>query len=151
MKKLVWIAGAVLLFAVVFPNGIDVAGLLKPAAVVPSVNATPDAKISELLSRATAADKARVVSVYTGLKEVLSRDSAKRVNTTEKWEELHAATLQMAVSTPGKYPGFDEAIEAVFYKAVQDKNTDASVVNPVTPEMQEKLLKACDVIIASAL
>lgn len=151
MKKLVWIAGAVLLFAVVFPNGIDVAGLLKPAAVVPSVNATPDAKIVELLSSATTADKARVVSVYTGLKEVLARDNAKRVNTTEKWSELQAATLQLAISTPGKYPGLDEAIEAVFYKAVQDKDTDASVVNPVTATMQEKLLKACDVVIASAL
>jgi hypothetical protein len=38
----------------------------------------------------------------------------------------------------------------VFAAAVKDADTDPSVVNPVTLLMQSKLVKACDVIIASA-
>jgi hypothetical protein len=152
MKKLVLAAGVLLGFAVFFPNGINVSKYFsKPVAVDDvAVSAEPDAAIVKALTGATAADKARVVSVYTGLKEVLNRDNAARVNTTEKFEELHARTLQMAIATPGKYEGLDAAIEAVFAAAVKDADTDPSVVNPVTLLMQSKLVKACDVIIASA-
>ena len=68
----------------------------------------------------------------------------------EKLEEVQASTLQLAIETPGKYPNLDAAIEAVFYNAVQDENTDASVVNAVTPVIQAKLVKACDIVMASA-
>lgn len=150
MKKLVWVAGAILLFAMVFPNGIDFSKVLgsKPAAVV--VSATPDSTIVKKLATASSADKARVVSVYSGLKTVLQRDKAKRINTTEKFAETHANTLQMAIENPGKYPGLDDAIEAVFAAAVADANADTTVVNPVTPEIQAKLISACDTVIVSA-
>lgn len=152
MKKLVWVAGVLLCFAIFYPNGVDVSAYLPLPAETDDaeVSATPNADIVKALANASVTDKARVVSVYNGLKEVLNRDNAARVNTTEKFEELHARTLQMAIETPGKYPGLDTAIEAVFYAAVHDKDTDASVVNPVTLLMQSKLVAACDVVIASA-
>jgi hypothetical protein len=150
MKKLVWVAGLVLAVAIVYPNGVSLPSFSKPAESTPEVNVPADAEIVKLLANASAADKARIVSVYRGLKAVLNKDNGKRVNTTEKWEEVHGETLTLAIEPPGKYPGLDEAIEAVFYKAVQDKDTDASVVNAVTPLIQAKLVKACDTIIASA-
>ena len=150
MKKLVWVAGLVLLFAVVYPNGITLPSFSKPADEAPVVTVPADETIAKLLASASAADKARIVSVYRGLKTVLNKDNGKRVNTTKKWEEVHGETLTLAIETPGKYPGLDEAIEAVFYRAIQDDDTDASVVNAVTPLVQSKLVKACDTIIASA-
>lgn len=150
MKKLVWIAGALLLFAIVFPNGVDVSAYLNPKAADVEIDAKPDAKIVELLSGAASADKARVVGVYLGLRTVLTRDAGKRVNTTEKLEELQANTLQMAIEKPGKYPGLDDAIEAVFQNAVKSAKADASVVNPMTPEIQAAVIKACEIVIVSA-
>lgn len=149
MKKLVWVAGLVLLFAILYPNGIDVSSYF-PAAEETTSDADPDATIVKLLSGAPYADKARVVSVYSGLKTVLNRDKGVRVNNTEKFEELQSRTLQMAIDNKGKYEGLDAAIEAVFAAAVKDSATDPTVVNAVTPEMQAKLVNACDIVIASA-
>lgn len=150
MKKLVWVAGLVLFFAVVYPNGITLSSFSKPAEEDASADVAPDAAIVGLLSDATAADKARIVSVYRGLKTVLNNDNGKRLNTTEKVEEVHGSTLNLAIETPGKYPGLDAAIEAVFYAAMKAADTDPSVVNAVTPLVQAQLVKACDTIIASA-
>lgn len=150
MKKLVWLAGAVLAVSILFPNGFDVAGFFTPQAVEPEIVAKPDAKIVELLSGASSAEKARTVSVYRGLRTVLTRDAGTRINTTEKLEELQANTLQMAVDNPGKYPGLDIAIEAVFQKAVKSANVDPSVVNPMTPEIQAAVIKACETVMVSA-
>ena len=151
MKKLVWVAGLVLAVAIVYPNGFTLPSFSTSAETTPAVVVVPpDAEIVKLLVPATAAEKARIISVYRGLKAVLNKDNGKRVNTTEKWEEVHGETLTLAIESPGKYPGLDEAIDAVFYRAVQDKDTDASVVNAVTPLVQSKLVKACDTIIASA-
>lgn len=150
MKKLVWIAGAVLLFALVFPNGIDVSGLVAPPVATPEIDAKPDAKIVEILAGAAPRDRARVVGVYLGLREVLKRDVGKRVNTTEKLEELQANTLQLAIEKPGKYDGLDEAIETVFKNAVKAAKADPAVVNPMTPEIQASVIKACEVVIVSA-
>lgn len=150
MKKLVWLAGAVLAVAILFPNGFDVSSFLTPQVVEPEIDAKPDAKIVELLSNAAAADKARTVSVYRGLRTVLSRDAGKRINTTEKLEELQSNTLQMAIENVNKYPGLDIAIEAVFQNAVKSAKADASVVNPMTPEIQAAVIKACEIVIVSA-
>ena len=149
MKKLVWIAGAVLLVSILFPNGIDLNNF-RPGPVPVASTEQPDAAILNILSTADYADKARIVGVYRGLKTVLKTDNGKRVNNTEKMADLQANTLQLAIEKPGKYAGLDNAIENVFKTTVQDKNTDAGVVNPVTPEMLAKLIKACDIIIASA-
>lgn len=149
MKTLVWVAAAVLGFSLVFPNGIDVTAFVPSTPAVADTDATPDPRVVKALSGAESKDRARIVGVYRGLRNVITRDNASRVNTTEKWAELQARTLQMAIEKPGKYPGLDTAIEAVFFDAVQDKDTDASVVNAITPEMQAKLVKACDIVIAS--
>jgi hypothetical protein len=151
MKKMVWVAAALLVFALFFPNGVSLPSFSSVSNSDVAVGtATPDATVAKLLAPASRAEKNRVVGVYSGLKTVLTRDNGKRINTTEKWEEVQAQTLQMAIDEPGKYEGLDEAIEAVFVAAVKDDNTDPTVVNPVTPEMQAKLIKACDVLIASA-
>ena len=143
MKKLVLLAGVVLLLSFVFPNGLPA---LKPKPVVPVPAAvTADATIAKVLHNAESADKARVVSIYEGMHRVLSRDAGARINTTEKWAEFQANTLDLAVEQVGKYPGLDDAIEAVF--AAQTGTDD---VLPATPETQQKLLRACEIIIASA-
>lgn len=147
MKKLVWIAGLLLALSIAFPNGISLPKT-KPAVTL----ATPDKKIVGILRNADAADKARIVSVYEGLRAVVSRDKGSRVNTTDKLAELQSRTLELAIETPGKYTGLDDAIEFVFSNTVSgpDSDIDASVVQAVTPELQARLVKACDVIIASA-
>ena len=94
---------------------------------------------------ATAADRANIGGIYTGLKTVITRDNGQSVNNTERWSALQARTLQLAVDQVGKYPGLDKAIEAVFLAEV---GTDDVV--PVTPDTVTKLVKACDVIINSA-
>jgi hypothetical protein len=149
MKKLVWVAGLVLAFAVFYPNGVTLPSFSTTAEDL-SPDVAPDATIVKLLANAPPADKARIVSVYRGLKTVLNKDNGQRINTTEKWEEVHGETLNLAIDKPGTYEGLDEAIEAVFYAAMHDADTDASVVNAVTPLVQAKLAKACDTIIASA-
>lgn len=144
MKKLVWVAGLVLLLSVVFPNGIKIPTVTKPDAVVVPAGET-DATIVSLLKPATAEDKGRVVSVYDGLKFVLQRDKGQRVNTTEKWAELQANTLNLSVEQVGKYPGLDAAINDVFKRVV---GTDD--VLPATADTQLKLVKACEIIANSA-
>lgn len=145
MKKLVLVAGALLLFSLLFPNGVQLPKP-KPVVVVPvAPEVTPDSTIVKLLKDATAEDKARIVSIYEGMAYVLRRDVGARLNTTEKWAEFQANTLQLAVEQVGKYPGLDDAIESVFARSI---GTDDVV--PSTPENQQKLLKACEIIIASA-
>jgi hypothetical protein len=150
MKRVVWLAGLLLLVSFLFPRGITLPTVpVPPTPVVPPAPVAPaepvDEKLVELLSNADEQDKQRIVGVYTGLVTVLSRDKGQRINTTEKWAEVQANTLQMAIDTPGKYPGVDTAIEAVFAKQL---GTDD--VLPSTPETQAKLLAACKMIIASA-
>lgn len=149
MKKFVWIAGALLLFSLMFPRGFPLPKFpvapVVPAPVPVTPDVVDDAEMTTILSAASAGDKSRIVSVYSGLRVVLLRDAGKRVNTTEKFAELQANTLQLAIDTPGKYPGLDVAIERVFAAAVGTKDVVA-----VTPEIQKSLVQACDVIIASA-
>jgi hypothetical protein len=142
MKKLVWVAAGVVLLSLVFPNGISLPQP-KPDVVTP-VGET-DSTMVALLRTADAADKARIVSVYEGMKRVISRDGGKRVSNTEKWAEFQANTLQLAIEQPGKYPGLDVAIDNVFLKQV---GTDDVI--PTNPETQQKLLKACEIIVNSA-
>ena len=104
-----------------------------------------DAAIVEKLANAEQADKNRIVSVYEGLRTVMGRDKGENIKTTEKFSMLQAKTLNMAIDTPGKYPGLDEAIESVFAKAL---GTDAVVV--VTPEVLANIVAACDTVINSA-
>lgn len=151
MKKLVWIAGLVVLLAFAFPNGFEMpvpAPAPAPAPVVPV--APSDPTIVKILEVATPEDRNRIIGVYSGLRTVLSRDNGVRLNNTEKWAEVQAATLQMAIETPGKYPGLDVAIENVFKTAVQSDDVDATVVNPVKGPVLAGLLKACETVVASA-
>lgn len=144
MKKLVWVAGIVLLLSFVFPNGVSIP-VVKPVVEDTDV-AAPDAEIVKVLRPATAADKARVRSIYSGLATVLRRDATvKRLRTTEQWAEVHAATLELAVEQVGKYPGLDVAINNVFLRVV---GTDD--VLPANDATRAKLIEACDVIVSSA-
>lgn len=145
MKKLVWVAGFVLLFALVFPNGVTLPTTTKPVDVDTAAVET-DPTIVKLLAEATAADKARVCSIYFGLNRVLKRDATvRRLKTTEQWAELQAATLDLAVEQVGKYAGLDVAINEVFLRVL---GTDD--VLPGTDDTRNKLIKACEIIEASA-
>ena len=144
MKKLVWVAGLLLLLWVVFPNGIKLpVPVNTPDAVVPAGETDP--AIVALLKDAAVADRGRVVSIYEGLQFVLTRDKGQRINTTEKWAELQANTLQLAVEQVGKYPGLDAAINDVFLRVL---GTDD--VLSANADVQLKLIKACEIIANSA-
>jgi hypothetical protein len=149
MKKLVWLAGALLLFSFVFPNGITLPSLPVPApAPAPVPVQVTDAKIAELLVNADAADKAHIRGVYTGLISVVSRDAGKLMKTTEQWEALHSRALQLAVAdTPvkGKYPGLDVAIESVFESKL-GKDKEVVMADEKTRAL---IIDACEVVRAS--
>lgn len=146
-RVLVWLAGALLALALLFPNGL--AGFQKPVAPVTPVGpvgpVVTDAKIVELLKDAAPEDRARIYGIYTGLKTVIARDNGQLVSTTDKWATLQANTLKLAVDKVGVYPGLDTAIEAVFLAAV---GTDDVV--SVTADVVAKLQTACDTIANSA-
>lgn len=147
MKKLVWVAGLVLLLSFVFPNGLSLPGG-KPEVDVDVVSAPQDPQIVKLLAKADAADKRRIVSVYTGLGTVLKRDAVKkRLKTTEQWAEVQGETLDLAIdpANVNKYPGLDVAINDVFLRVL---GTDD--VLPGNDDTRGKLLEACDIIVSSA-
>jgi hypothetical protein len=137
MKNFVWLAAALLLLSFVYPNG----PTLPVSPAVTPVTGPTDSALLKILENATAEDKARINDVYAALKKVLTRDAGKRVATTEQWTDLHANTLQLAIDTPGKYPGLDEAIETVFKTTV---GTDD--VLPSNEETRKKLVAACEII-----
>ena len=140
---MLWLAGALLAVSVLFPNGPSASFFSKPVApVAPKVT---DKTLLEILKPATPEDLARINGVYSALGVVLARDGGERVNTTEQWAELQARTLQLAIDTPGKYKGLDDAIETVFLKTV---GTDD--VMPNNPDTQKKLVAACEIIANSA-
>ena len=138
---ILWLAGAMLAVSLLFPNGFSSP---KPAAD-PGTPKVTDKTLLEILKPATPEDLARINGVYTALGVVLARDSGERVTTTEQWAELQARTLQLAIDTPGKYKGLDDAIETVFLKTV---GTDD--VMPNNPDTQKKLVTACEIIANSA-
>lgn len=155
MKKLLVFAGALLFLSFVFPNGVPLKPIV-PAPVVPVVPPEPvtppappaetSAEIVRILATAPVADRDRISGVYDALKVIMTvRDNGKRINTTEKWAELQANTLQLAIDTPGKYPGLDAAIEQVF----KDKVGTDDVLSMTTDTLQ-KIAKACEVVSASA-
>jgi len=147
MKKLVWLAAALLAVSFLFPNGFKFPSPLpEPPTPEPVVAVEPDAEIVKILETASTADKRRIGDVYAGMKAVLTRDGGKRVSTTEKFADFHANTLQLAVNhQPGTYPNLDVAIDRVFKTIV---GTDD--VLPTNDDTLKKLLTACDVVIASA-
>lgn len=149
MKKLVWAAAALLGFAIAFPNGISLPKPSKPSPDV-VVNDKTNSAIVEILKGADKADKKRIADVYSSLAEVLKKDNAQRVDNTEKFAELQGNTLELAIDQPGKYPGLDVAIENVFKEVVGTDGIDASVVNPINPLVQKKLIEATKIIAASA-
>jgi hypothetical protein len=139
MKNFVWLAAALLLLSFVYPNGPTL-----PVAPAVAPDGPTDSAILKILEPATAADKGRIRDVYSALAAVLKRDKLKppaRITTTEQWADLQANTLQLAIDTPGKYPGLDEAIETVFKTTV---GTDD--VLPSNDDTRNKLIAACDVI-----
>lgn len=138
---LVWLAGALLGVSLLFPNGF---ASKSAAPVTPEAPKPTNPAIVKLLDEASDADLARIRSVYTGLARVLQRDAGKRITTTEQWEELAAATLQLAIDEPGKYAGLDEAIEAVFVGALGDD------VLPNNADTRNKLIGACEIVVNSA-
>lgn len=146
MKKLVWLAAALLAVSFLFPNGFKFPSPAPtPPAPEPVAAVEPDAEIVKILANASASDKRRIGDVYAGMKAVLTRDGGKRVSTTEKFADFHANTLQLAVNhQPGTYPNLDVEIDRVFKTTV---GTDD--VLPTNADTLKKLLTACDIVIES--
>jgi hypothetical protein len=144
MKNFVWLAGLLLLASFLLPAAQRAVPAPVPV-VVPVAPLVTDGQIVTLLAAADPADKRRINGVYAALSKVLQRDNGKRITTTEKWAEVAANTLQLAIDTPGKYPGLDVAIEAVFLAQV---GTDD--VLPNNPDTCKKLVAACDIVANSA-
>lgn len=144
MKNVVvGLSGLLLAVSLVFPNGVSL-----PVPVVPptpEVTGPTDPTIVKILQAADPADKARVDGVYSGLAYGIARDKGTLITTTEKWALLQSNTLDIAIETPGEYPGLDVAIEDVFVKALGTKE-----VLPGNPEVQQKLIDACTTIANSA-
>lgn len=143
MKKLVLVAGLLLITSLAFPNGPRFPVVQPATTTRPVVPTVPiDAEIVKLMTGSDSADRARVYDIYTSLKTVLQRPTAPaRITTTEKWEELHGHTLELAIEQVNKYPGLDVAIERVFKTTV---GTDD--VLPGTPDTLKKLTEACDIV-----
>lgn len=146
MKKLVWVFGALLALSFVLPDvKISAPWATKPAVVEAGSDVPADAKVASLLTNATAADKARVRSVYSAMATVLKRDGGKLVTTTEQFSLWQANALTVAIDKPGTYPGLDVAIEDCFLRAVGTKD-----VVSVTPELSDKLVAAAYSIVNAA-
>ena len=143
MKKLVWLAGLLLVVSFVYPDGITLPAAKPPATVL--VDVPVDAEIVKVLAKAAVEDKAHVAGIYDAMATVLQRDKGARIKTTERWADYQANMLQLAVEKPNAYPGLDVAIEAVFKK---EMGTDDVQSN--TPETQQKLIQACEIVSASA-
>jgi len=147
MARLTLLAGALLVLSLVFPDGFT-SPRPQPAPVAPNAPVGPvvtDPTIVKSLTNATPEDRSRIVGIYDALAFILKRNDAKLITTTEQWALLQANTLQQAIETPGKYEGLDVAIEAVFASAI---GTDDVVA--VTPEIEQKLVTACETIANSA-
>lgn len=144
MKKLVWVAGLILVLAIFYPNGISLSKP-EPGPTPTPVNVEISAAVVSALADATAEDKAHVAGIYDAMAAVLKRDAGKRIKNTERWADYQANTLQLAVTEPGKYPGLDVAIEETFKTQV---GTDDVV--PTDAATQQKLITACEIIAASA-
>lgn len=145
MKKLVWLAGLVLLASFAEPYVRGTYQQQAPVVVEDSSTEATDPTIQKLLASAPAADKADVRGIYKALRTVVTRDAGKRVVTTEQWRDLHANTLQLVVTQVNKYPGLDEAIEKVFLTTL---GTDD--VLPGNEQTRSKIIEGCDIIINSA-
>lgn len=165
MKKLIWPAGLLLAFALLFPNGIQLKVPPVPAPpvtpVAPVVPEPPvvarDAKIAELLAQAPAEDRWHVAGIYLGLLDVIKRDAGKKLRTTEEFSAVQARALALAVDgtkLKGKYPGLDVAIEAVFDRKMRELDPegkrDPKDVVSLDDAVRAKLLEACQLIADSA-
>jgi hypothetical protein len=167
MKKLIWPAGLLLAFALLFPNGITLklpsvpvppAPPVTPVTpVVPEPEVAKDAKIAELLAAASPAEKGRVRGIYSAMAVILQRDKTTQlVKTTEHLALWQTNTLKNAVDPEmkGKYPGLDAAIEAVFDRKLRELDPegkrDPKDVQSVDDALRAKLIEACTLIADSA-
>lgn len=164
MKKLIWPAALLLVFALLFPNGISVR---LPAPPVPAPAPEPgpaplpvtqkDAKIVELLALAPREDRGRIAGMYLGMLDVIKRDAGKLMRTTEQFAVVQARTLALALDgtkLKGKYPGLDVAIEAVFDRKMRELDPegkrDPRDVVTADEATRAKMMEACQLIADSA-
>lgn len=164
MKKLVWPAGLLLVFALLFPNGIQIKVPNVPAPpVTPVVPPVPepevvkDPTIAGLLAAAKPEHKTRIRGIYSGMAVVLTRDKTTQLlKTTEQAAFWQANTLANAVDAEmkGMYPGLDVAIEAVFDKKMAELDPegkrDPKEVQPIDEAVRSKLIAACQLVADSA-
>lgn len=147
MKSLVWVLGLLLALSFVVPDTMPVWVPVPTPPVTPNISpdVQTDANVVAALSNASAQDRFHVFDIYSSMAKVIKRDKGEFISTSEQFAKLQERALTMAIEQPGKYPGLDKAIEAVFMSAFE---TDDVVA--ITEPVRENLIKACEVIAKSA-
>lgn len=102
-------------------------------------------QLKPILPKMLPADRAYLSSFYDAMAFILLNDderSTPLVGDTEKFAALHAGSLQLAIEKGkvGKYPGLDDAIDSVFFKAM------GADQQAVTKENRGKLIAASGVL-----
>lgn len=96
--------------------------------------------VATALASASSSDRARVRSVYAALADVIDRDGGTLIPTTAVWRAIYSDALRLAAGgtdLPGKYPGLDQAIEAVLSQHYPLDNM------PIDTVMAKKIADGC--------
>ena len=101
--------------------------------------------LKAILPRMMPADRQYLSALYEAMAFVLKQDGRRSqpiIDTTDKFVQMHAGTLQLAIekANVGKYQGLDAAIDQVFFAA---NGADSGAVDKPT---SEKLISACNVL-----
>jgi len=101
--------------------------------------------LKPILPRMLPADREYLASFYDAMEYVLKQDGERStpiIGDTDKFTQFHAGSLQLAIQRKnvGKYPGLDNAIDAVFL--------EAGGADPVALDAakRQRLIDACGVL-----
>lgn len=96
--------------------------------------------VSQALSSASSADRAKVRSVYHALADLIDRDGGKLIATTAMWRAVYSDALRLAAGGSGlvgKYPGLDAAVEKVLSEHYPLDNV------PIDGPMAKRIAAGC--------
>jgi hypothetical protein len=101
--------------------------------------------LKPFLARMLPSDRAYLSSFYDAMAYIVLKDgdrSTPIIGDTEAFAVLHAGSLKLAVEKAkvGQYPGLDDAIDSVFFKAM------GADVQPIDKNTRPRLVSACGVL-----
>jgi hypothetical protein len=143
------VAGALLAFA--WKGGeLDVQWPQLPQTTVVAAKPTDEqikwaADLKAILPKMLPADREYLANFYDATQFILKQDGERStpiIGDTDKFAVFHAGSLQLAIEKKniGKYPGLDNAIDAVFFAA------GGADVSAVDGAKRQQLLDACGVL-----